>query len=113
VQIAPNWWVFVRDFVSVDDRFNVTGLFDAAERRAIVIGGSIAGLSRRRKHSGIREADDSFPKLYPCPSRPFSVTGVTALTVARELRWCILSERVIGRANRFTLRIDAKAQSAS
>jgi len=30
VRIAPNWWVFVRDFVSVDDRFNVTGLFDAA-----------------------------------------------------------------------------------
>jgi hypothetical protein len=30
VQTAPNWWVFVRDFVSADDRLNVTDLFDAA-----------------------------------------------------------------------------------
>jgi len=29
VQVAPNWWVFLRGFVSTDDRLNVTGLFDA------------------------------------------------------------------------------------
>jgi hypothetical protein len=30
VQIAPDWWVFVRGFVPADDRLNVTDLFDAA-----------------------------------------------------------------------------------